>query len=337
MNFKPAASDLPDAIAPVSGPTLPTIGPLVEALDAAGAELVAEGVAAETRRGYAGDLGRYGAWCSERRLAPIPASAERLVNYVAHLAAEGKAPSSIERALAAVLSAHRLAGAARPDTKAARTAIKALRRRRAEAGSGPRKATAASVAELRRLVDGLDASTLIGARDRAVILLGFAGMLRRSEVAALTVADVDESAEGLSVTVRHSKTDQAGEGAVVAILPGSFADTCPVRAVAAWQEAAGIVDGALFRRVDRHGRLLGPMSGQAVAMVIARAAERAGLTGRYRGHSLRRGGATAARKAGHDLVTIARHGRWKDGSPVLLGYLEDSDRWTENPMRGVGL
>ncbi len=100
-----------------------------EVLEPAGAELVAEGVAAETRRGYAGDLGRYGAWCSQRGLAPIPASAERLVNYVAHLAAENKAPSSIERALAAVLSAHRLAGAARPDTKAARTAIKALRRR----------------------------------------------------------------------------------------------------------------------------------------------------------------------------------------------------------------
>ncbi|HKN37942.1 MAG TPA: integrase, partial [Acidimicrobiia bacterium] len=81
-------------------------------------------------------------------------------------------------------------------------------------------------------------------------------MLRRSEVAALALADVDESPEGLSVTVRHSKTDQAGEGAVVAILPGSFPDTCPVRAVAAWRAAAGVVDGALFRRVDRHGRLL---------------------------------------------------------------------------------
>ncbi|HWD08343.1 MAG TPA: integrase, partial [Actinomycetota bacterium] len=85
------------------------------------------------------------------------------------------------------------------------------------------------------------------------------------------------------------------------------------------------------------GRLLGPMSGQAVATVVARAAEAAGLAGRYRGHSLRRGGATAARRAGHDLVTIGRHGRWKEGSPVLLGYLEDSDRWTDNPMRGVGL
>lgn len=312
--------------------------PPVEALDPSAAELVAEGVADETRRAYAGDLARYGAWCAERGLSPLPASAERLVNYVAHLAAEGKAPSSIERALAAVLSAHRLAGEVRPDTKAARTAIKALRRRRAEAGTGPRKAAAASVAELRRLVATTDKSSArLGARDRAVILLGFAGMLRRSEIAALTVADIEETPEGLVVTVRRSKTDQAGDGAEVAILAGAFQDTCPVRAVSAWRAAAGIEDGPLFRRVDRHGRLLGPMSGQAVAMVIARAAERAKLEGRYRGHSLRRGGATAARRAGHDLVSIARHGRWKDGSPVLLGYLEDSDRWTDNPMRGVGL
>jgi site-specific recombinase XerC len=203
---------------------------VVEALDAGAAELVAEGVAAETRRGYAGDLGSYGAWCAERGLAPIPATAERLVNYVAHLAGEGKAPSSIERAVAAILSAHRLAGAARLDTKAARTAIKALRRRRAESGAGPRKATAASVAELRRLVaTTTDAATVIGARDRAMILLGFAGMFRRSEIAGLSAADVEESPEGLVVTVRRSKTDQAGEGAVVAILAGAFADTCPVR------------------------------------------------------------------------------------------------------------
>lgn len=79
------------------------------------------------------------------------------------------------------------------------------------------------------------------------------------------------------------------------------------------------------------------MSGQAVAMVVVRAAETAELEGRYRGHSLRRGGATAASKAGHDLVSIGRYGRWRDGSPVLLGYLEDSDRWTDNPMHGIGL
>lgn len=328
---------------PERGPTARPLAPIipageVEVLDPNAAELVAEGVADETRRAYAGDLGRYCAWCVHHGLAPLPASAERLVNYVAHLADEGKAPSSIERALAAVLSAHRLAGEIRPETKAARTAIKALRRRWAEAGKGPRKATAASVAELRRLVATTDKSSArLGARDRAVILLGFAGMLRRSEIAALIVADIEESPEGLVVRVRRSKTDQGGQGAEVAILAGAFEDTCPVRALAAWRAAAGIEKGPLFRRVDRHGRLLGPMSGQAVALVIARAAERAGLEGCYRGHSLRRGGATAARRAGHDLVTIARHGRWKDGSPVLLGYLEDADRWTDNPMRGVGL
>ena len=202
---------------------------------------------------------------------------------------------------------------------------------------GVRKATAATVADLRRLVATADPGTIIGVRDRAIILLGFAGMLRRSEIAALLVGDVATSDEGLTVTVRRSKTDKEAAGAVVAVPYGSHELTCPVRAVATWRTAGGIADGSLFRRVDRHGRLLGPMSGQAVAMVVARAAEAAELEGHYRGHSLCRGGATAARKAGHDLVTIGRHGRWKDGSPVLLGYLEDSDRWTDNPMHGVGL
>ena len=327
---------LPAALPPVSAPMFLAPG-AVEALDAAAAELVAEGVADETRRGYAGDLARYGDWCGERGLAPIPASAQRLVNYVAHLGEQGKAPASIDRALAAILSAHRLAGVPRPDTKGARAAIRALRQRRAGAGVEVRKATAATVADLRRLVATADAGTLIGVRDRAIILLGFAGMLRRSEIAALLVGDIAESDEGLTVTVRRSKTDKEAAGAVVAIPFGVHELTCPVRAVASWRAAAGVSAGPLFLRVDRHGRLLGELSGQAVAMVIARAAEAAELEGRYRGHSLRRGGDTAARRAGHDLVSIRRHGRWKDGSPVLLGYLEDSDRWTDNPMRGVGL
>jgi site-specific recombinase XerD len=310
---------------------------LPEALEPAAAELVARGVAEETRRGYAGDLRRYEAWCAVRGLPAYPASPERLVNYVAHLAGQGKAPSSMERALAAILTAHRLRGFPRPDTKAARVAIKSARRERAEAGGGPRKATAATVSDLRAMVTTVDAGRLIGLRDRAVIVIGFAGMLRRSEVAALSVTDVVERPEGLEFTIRYAKTDQAGEGRIVALPYGSFPETCPVRTLAAWRTAAGISEGPLFRRVDRHGHLLGPMTGQAVSMVIDRAAERAGLAGRYTGHSLRRGGATAARRAGHDLVTIARHGRWKDGSPVLLGYLEDADRWTDNPMQGVGL
>jgi site-specific recombinase XerD len=326
------------SLQPADLPQLAGAAELVtEPLDAGAAELVTEGVAEETRRGYAGDLARYATWCAGRGLDPIPATAQRLANYVGYLAGKGKSPATVDRALAAILSAHRLAGAPRPDTKGARAAIRALRQRRAAAGVGVRKATAATVADLRRLVATTDRVSLIGIRDRAIILLGFAGMLRRSEVAALLVGDVAASEEGLTVTVRRSKTDKDAAGAVVAIPFGAHELTCPVRAVAAWRAAAGVIDKALFRRVDRHGRLLGPMTGQAVGMVIARAAEAAGLEGRYRGHSLRRGGATAARRAGHDLVSIGRHGRWKDGSPVLLGYLEDSDRWTDNPMRGVGL
>ena len=138
-------------LAPLFVPMLPAPA-IAEPLDVGAAELVAEGVAAETRRGYAGDLARYGAWCAEHGLDPIPAPAQRLVNYVAHLGKQHKAPASIDRALAAILSAHRLAGAPRPETKAARAAIRALRQRRASAGMGVRKATATTVADLRRLV-----------------------------------------------------------------------------------------------------------------------------------------------------------------------------------------
>ena len=113
-------------------------------------------------------------------------------------------------------------------------------------------------------------------------------------------------------------------------------------------------------RIDRHGRLAPPLvragrpigdptgrlTGQTIAHLVARTASAAGLRSsdrldapavRWSGHWLRRGFATAARRAGHDLVRIGRHGGWKDGSAVLLGYLEDADRWTDNPLIGVGL
>jgi integrase len=174
-----------------------------------------------------------------------------------------------------------------------------------------------------------------------------------------------EAEEGLQVLIRTSKTDAHSAGRTVAVPYGSNPATCPVRSLRAWLDQradAGLGPGALFVRVDRHGRLAHPMqrhghpigdpsgrlSGEAVADAVARAAKRAGLTTipegvlqpeppRWSGHSLRRGFATASRQAGHDLVRIGRHGGWADGSKVLYGYLEDVDRWEENPLIGVGL
>ena len=331
-----------------------------------------------TLTAYRGDLRRFLAWAGSRDLIPAEltpvttgpiddtrnaAAFARLLStygalhtiaaeYVSHLADEGKAPSTIERALAAVAVAHRAGGAGRLATEAARDVLRSHRRDSADNGRTVRKAKPVTVTALRAMVEVLDVTTLAGLRDRAIIVLGFALGARRSEAAGLDIADLEFTDEGLQVLIRRSKTDQEAAGRPVALPYGSHPETCPVRTVQAWLAALAeraFTSGALFRRIDKHGKLGrtphgrgsadGRISSQAVAIVVKRTALRAGLdaASAFSGHSLRRGFATETYRAGADQLRIARHAGWKDGSATLAGYIEDVDRWKANPLAGVGL
>ena len=126
-----------------------------------------------------------------------------------------------------------------------------IRRRK---GVAPRKVRVARTKVITTLVAPLG-NRLIDVRDRALILIGFAGALRRSEIVALDVDDVQEDADGLVVAIRRSKTDQEAEGEIRGLPYGSHPATCPVRAWRAWLDASGIDAGPAFRGVDRHGRM----------------------------------------------------------------------------------
>ncbi len=149
------------------------------------------------------------------------------------------------------------------------------------------------------MVDATDGG-IIGARDRALILLGFAGAFRRSELVGLDVEDCAFGKDGLTVTLRRSKTDQDGAGRKIGIPYGSNPETCPVRTIQAWIEQAGTIGRRLFRSINRHGQVqAGRLSGIDVARVVKKLAERAGLDpAKYAGHSLRAGHATSAAIAG---------------------------------------
>ncbi|MET8310698.1 site-specific integrase [Micromonospora sp. NPDC005173] len=202
------------------------------------------------------------------------------------------------------------------------------------------------------MVDTLDLGKLAGLRDRSVLVLGFALGARRSEIAALDIEDLDFNEHGVEVTIRRSKTDKDAAGRKVHVPYGTNEQTCPVRTTRAWLTALaerGITSGALYRRIDKHGQLGraphgrgstdGRITGQAVAIIVRRAALAAGIdaASAFSGHSLRRGFATEARRAGHDQIRIGRHGGWKDGSATLAGYMEDVDRVISNALAGVGL
>lgn len=278
-------------------------------------------------------------WCMAAGRSPLPATPETLAEYVSHLCDEGKSPATIEQAIAAVRTIHHMAGQERPDAEKALRVLKAHRRFRADAGLGNQRQSLPVVVDgLRKMVDTLDRSTPIGLRDHALLLLGIVSFGRRSEIVSYTWEDVSKAPEGLVLRLRRSKTDQEARGAAIPVLYGAFPGTDPVRVIARWRElceARGITSGPLLRSVDRHGRVGAGLSAQAVNDVVQRCADRAGLGDGFTAHSLRAGAATIAYMNGAPISSICRLGRWKQGSPVVLGYIRSVDQWKDHPFRGV--
>ncbi len=287
-----------------------------------------------TLRGYRADWAHFDTWCRDHELPSLPAAPESVALYLAALAETHKA-STLQRRLSSISQAHKAAGYESPTGHAGVRAVWAgIRRARgvAQVGKAP-----AVTEDVRVMVAALPES-LLGTRDRALLLLGFAGAFRRSELVSLDVGDVQETREGLVATLRRSKTDQEGEGRRVGIPYGSNPSTCPVRSLRGWLEASGIEAGPLFRGVDRHGRLLpNRLSDKAVALVVKRRAQGAGLDPSiYSGHSLRSGLATSAAAAGvSERAIMAQTGH--RSLHVVRRYIREGSLFQENAAARVGL
>jgi integrase len=226
------------------------------------AALIREAVPENTALAYRSRWRMFEAWCRDAGRVALPATAQTVAAYLTHLAVDrGLKATTADAHLTAIRAVHRGAGATPPDGLAARKVVTAAARREAarDGRYGPRKAVPVLAADLPAIVAACDQETAAGLRDRAVILLGFALLARRAELAALSVSDVEHvPGEGLAVTIRASKTDQAARGVVRRIHYASAEAVCPVRAVLAWLEhlaAHEITTGPLFVRIDRWGNL----------------------------------------------------------------------------------
>jgi integrase len=191
--------------------------------------------------------------------------------------------------------------------------------------------------DLRRIIAELP-QDLQGVRDRALLLAGFAGGFRRSELAALRVEDLETTPDGLIVRLGRSKTDQEGQGRPVALPYGSDPRTCPVRALRAWLQQAGITAGPLFRAVDRHGLVSGEaLHADSVAYLVKRAAGRAGLEAvEYAGHSLRAGLATQAAMNGASELAIMKQTGHRSLTTVRK-YIREGSLFRDNAATKLGL
>jgi integrase len=179
---------------------------------------------------------------------------------------------------------------------------------------------------------------LLGTRDRALLLIGFAGAFRRSELVGLNVEDASFTGDGLVVTLPRSKTDQEGEGRKVGIPYGSNPATCPVRSLRAWIETAGITAGPLFRSVNRYGRVQpGRLSDKAVALIVKRYAQASGRDARtFSGHSLRVGLVTAAAMAGASERAIMNQTGHRS-TVMVRRYIRDASLFRDNAAARAGL
>jgi len=261
----------------------------------------------------------------------MPATTDTVILHITVLADGGLSVASIGRRLASITYAHKLGREANPCTgDDLREVLAGVRR---TLGTAPKRKAAATADRVRAMLDECDASTMLGIRDRAILALGFAGAFRRSELVALTVADLTEVPDGYRVTIRRSKTDQTGEGAEIVIPRGLRIR--PVEAVQAWLQATGIGEGLLFRAVQRGGRVKPQgLRGVDVARAVKRYAAMAGLDpAEFSGHSLRAGFVTSAAETGASILKIQEVSRHKSVD-VLSGYVRRVDLFKDHAGAG---
>jgi integrase len=304
-----------------------------------------------TLRGYASDWREFTGWCAARGLDPLPAVPATLTAYLTELAAAGAKVGTMSRRLSSIRFAHAAQDLADP-TGAARvqTVWEGIRRLH---GAPPEQAKPLMPPELFDVLDACPTTKtwktrgrapepdLSGARDRALLLVGFVGALRRSELATLSVDDIAEHPNGLVLTLPRSKTNQTGEQTELVVLPrAGNPDRCPVTALATWLSLAGITAGPVFREVTKSNRPsshgLHPESVNDLVQAAAARTELEELQEGITAHSLRAGFVTYAHLRGASDRAIAHQTRHR--SLATLGtYVRIEHAWTDNAATVLGM
>ncbi len=325
----------------------PADGTLATAREAAAA-YARHAKAANTRRAYRSGVRAWCAWCEAHGLPPLPASAADVVAFLAAERGKGVRVNTLNLRRAAIRYLHFIAGLPVPTAEARVSETMAgIHREAAAQGQAPAQKLAATIDILRQILDPIG-DDLAGLRDRALLLIGFAGALRRAELAAIRVEHLEARDRGLRLTLPHSKGERAGRAVTVAIPYGTTA-LCPVRALRRWQEAAGITEGPVFRRIwlppsrarapdaTRPGPVLGEdaIDAGTVARIVKARARAAGFDpALLGGHSLKRGAMTTGMDRGVHPTRLKQLGRHKTYA-VLDTYLEFGDPFESHPLRDV--
>lgn len=288
--------------------------------------------AGSTLRAYRASWRAYAAWCARHGVEPREAGPRECALYVTHLADLGRAWPTIQRAVSAIrIVLRRHQGSDPLAHEAVREVLAGIRRATV---SRPREASPIRASELLRMLEHVPFDRR-GLRDRAYLLIGWCGALRRSELVGLDVADLEETVGGIVLHLRGAKTG-AGQVQQVAIVPGESEATCPVTALRAWLDAARVVDGPVFREVRRGGLVTEHRASSAsVCRAVQRYAAAAGLEGEhYSAHSLRAGLITDAVARGVPEADVMSHSRHKSVL-TFRRYVRRVTAFDRHPAKGA--
>jgi site-specific recombinase XerD len=315
------------------------------------------GRAEATLQSYRSDWDLFLAWCSERRYRPLPATPATVAAFLTELATKGFTPAAdqitktgklrirrepkplkratIDRRLAAIVFAHRMAKVEPPTSQPGAgdlgLVVGGIRRTKKDDEVNKKRAADGDI--LRDMLRSITGDDLRAHRDRALLAIGMGGAFRRSELVAITVARVTREADGLTIHVKSSKTDQFGVGQGVAVLDGPRLE--PVRHYEAWIEKAEISAGPVFRKLTPQGRLTDKaMSTKGVALVVKAAAAAAGYPPEvFAGHSLRAGFLTEAGRQNANLFKMRQHSRHAS-IDMVAEYVRDTERYRDHAGKG---
>jgi site-specific recombinase XerD len=286
---------------------------------------------ASTRRAYRSDFDAFRKWCAARDLSALPATPSTLATFLATEAKRGMKVSSLERRLAGIRYAHVLAGHSPPgQSEAVKATLRGVRR---TIGTAQKRKDPLTADRIRAMVKHAP-SDIFGLRDRALLLLGFAGAFRRSELVGLDVSDLKETPRGLRVHIRRSKTDQERLGQMIGVTAGR--QTCPIKALRDWLKSAGIDHGPVFRPIFKGGRVSNRrLSDRSVADIVKFYAKKIDLDpASISAHSLRAGFLTSAANRGASIFKMMNVSRHKSVD-ALSGYIRDASQFDDHAGTGL--
>lgn len=334
-----AVTTLPAAIPLPSGDNFPAV---LEAEVETARAFAAAATASATRRAYASDWRLFVAWCQDRGFNPLPAAPTAVVLWFSTSVAPastdtdqatadiGPSAATLARRLAAIGYMHRQAGHPAPHLVPGGSVVTdVLAGIRRTLRRPPARKAAADGDVIRDVLRAITGDRHKDIRDRALIALGFAGALRRSELAAIRVEDLRRDGSGIRLFIPVSKTDQEGAGTEIAIPPGQRIR--PVALVDAWLSASGITSGWLFPGTTAGHHI----SEGAVALIVKRRLQRAGYDpALYSAHSLRAGFITAAANAGASVFKLKEVSRHRS-TDVLASYVRSANLFQQHAGEGV--